>query len=352
MLTSKASTPDTAQAAAPMASVSGAVSNPVIMREAIIVALLVAGFTAIFARGDLGAGLHPHPGWAAVILLSARYCSRGFAFSVAAVWGALTLTGLCMGLGFFPLVAMSNSVPDLVALVISVLVAWVASAHERRIGDLTTAAVDLAQHKTQAGTIIAALRDAALALRARADRFGHSLTFIREVSARLEGCDPLAASEAALELAIARTGARAGVVQLNKRRRLRTFASMGAWTLQRAVPPDLFADATIRAAFEGAKPVLASDLPEPGRNDSDVAVPITDNTGSLLGILALRGVPSDSLSQALVNDLALIGRWCSKATALTQAPEISIVASPLGAVDHTLTPFAWDAPTVPALRVN
>ena len=280
--------------------------------------MLVAGLTALLAPRDLGAGVAPHPGWAAVILLSARYGSRGFGLALSAVCGTLTLTALAMGVPLGPLLAAAgNSVPDLTALVLSVLVAWISSAHERRIDDLAARGVELAQKSTGDDAIVAVLRDAAMALRARADRLDHSLTFIRDVAARLEGGDPLVGSQAALELAIARTGARAGVVQLvDEQGRLRTVASLGAWTLLTARPPDVLLDRTIKAAFESAATVRALDLPTAGaRDQSDVATPITDEAGEVLGVLALRGVPPDSLSHALVHDLGLIARWCAKTNA-------------------------------------
>jgi hypothetical protein len=302
------------------AAVSALVSPAVVAREAVVVAMLVAGLTALLAPRDLGFGVAPHPGWAAVILLSARYGSRGFGFALFAVWGGLTLTALAMGVPLGPVLATAgSSVPDLTALVLSVLVAWISSAHERRIDDLSVRGVELAQKSTGDDAIVAELRDAALALRARADRVDHSVTFIRDVAARLEGGDPLRGSQAALELAIARTGSRAGLVQLvDERGRLQTVASLGAWTLLRARPPDVVVDPTIKAAFESAASVRAVDLPElaglaeAGSDHSDVAMPITDEAGEVLGVLALRGVPADSLSHALVHDLGLIARWCAK----------------------------------------
>jgi len=186
--------------------------------------------------------------------------------------------------------------------------------------EVELAKAELAQKSTDNDIIVAELADAAMALRARGDRLDHSLTFIRDVAARLEGGDRLVASQAALDLAIARTGSRAGVVQLvDARGRLRTVASLGAWTLLRARPPDLLLDRTIKAAFESAAPVRAIDLPdvadvaEAGRDQSDVAAPITDDGGEVRGVLALRGVPADSLSHALVHDIGLIARWCAKA---------------------------------------
>jgi hypothetical protein len=302
------------------AAVAPLVSTSVIAREALVVAILVAGLTAFAAPRDLGAGIAPHPGWAAVILLSARYGSRGFGFALVALCGTLALTAIVTGLALGPLLAVAGkSLPDLTALAVSVLVAWISSAHERRIADLSARAAALAQKSAGDDIIVAALGDAAMALRARGDRLDHSLTFIRDVAARLEGADPLVGSQAALELAIARTGSRAGVVQLvDARGRLRTVASLGAWTLLRARPPDLLLDRTIKAAFESAASVRAIDLPdvagvaEAGRDQSDVAAPITDEAGDVLGVLALRGVPADSLCHALVHDISLIARWCAK----------------------------------------
>jgi hypothetical protein len=297
-------------------SLPSLVSAAVIAREAVVVAGVVAGLTLVFAPRDLGAGLAPHPAWAAVILLSARYGSRGFGLAFVAVWGAMALTAVARGFGLAPLVtAAGNSVPDLAALVVCVLVAWIASAHERRIADLAARAAELEKKDASDGATIVGLRDAALALRARADRMDHSLTFIREVSARLESGDALASSHAALDLALARTGARAGVVQLAERGCLRTVASVGPWTSECAKAPDLFLDRTIKAAFALHAPVRASELPSPGLDDSDVATPILDDDGAVLGVLALRGVPADSLRHALVHDLGIVAHWCAKASA-------------------------------------
>ena len=60
-------------------------SPAVVAREAVVVAVLVAALTALLAPRDLGAGAAPHPGWAGVILLSARYGSRGFGFALVSV---------------------------------------------------------------------------------------------------------------------------------------------------------------------------------------------------------------------------------------------------------------------------
>jgi hypothetical protein len=334
-----------------VANIPTLVSPAVVAREAVVVAVLVAGLAVLLAPRDLGAGLAPHPGWAAVILLSARYGSRGFGFAFSAVWGLLTLTALALGLDLGPLVtAAGNSVPDLFALVVCVLVAWIASAHERRIGDLAARAVELEHKDADDGATIAELRDAAVSLRARADRLDHSLTFIRDVSARLEGGDAFVSAHAALELALARTGARAGVVQLVERDRLRTVASLGAWTSRSATPPEVFVDRTIQAALAKAAPVRAVDLSDAGRDDSDVATPITDLDGEVLGVLALRGVPSDSLCHALVHDLGLVARWCAKAV----SRDIEVSETPPAPTDRNrpAPPLAGDNAPARSQRFN
>jgi len=351
-----AASPATVVAAPRAAAVSARVSPAVVAREAVVVGLLVAGLTALLAPRDLGVGVAPQPGWAAVILLSARYGSRGLGFALFAVAGALTLTAFAMGLALGPLLAdTTNSVPDLTALVVSVLVAWISSAHERRIGELSACGAELAQKSDRDDAIVGELRDAAMALRARADSLDHSLTFIRDVAARLEGGDPRLGSQAALELALARTGARAGIVQLvDDRGRLCTVASLGAWTLLRARPPDVLLDPTIQRAFESAATARGIDLPElaAGRDRSDVATPIADDLGELLGVLALRGVPADSLCHALVHDLGLIARWCAKANASRRTAVAQPTPASAEADRRPASPEADDSPPAGSQRFN
>jgi hypothetical protein len=71
-------------------------------------------------------------------------------------------------------------------------------------------------------------------------------------------------------------------------------------------------DRTALAAFAGGAPVRASDLGVAGTEDSDMAVPVISPSGDVIGIMALRGVPADSLGTALLHDLALIAQWCAK----------------------------------------
>ena len=320
--------------------------------EAATLGMAVAALTTLLAPDDLGAGLHPHPAWAAVILLAARYCTRGFAFAMLMVWGVLTLTALVLGLGLGPIGAMSSSAPDLVALSVAVVVSWVASAHERNIRELAAGLTKLQRQKAEASAAVSALKGAALALRARVDRVDHSVTFMRDVATRLSSGDPVVAAQAALELALARTGARAGVVQLASGRRLRTVASAGAWTLQQSRPPDVFSDVTIQAAFESGRVRRATDLDGASTDDSDVAFPITDGNAPLHGVLALRGVPSDSLEAAPMHDVSLIANWCGKASTTERAEDLERMVPVAAGRDQVGAQFAWDAPTLPAMRLT
>src|SRR5581483_11839456 len=103
----------------------------------------------------------------------------------------------------------ASSGPDLGALLAVVLVAWVASAHERRCAELGAKVAALKARCAADREAVVALRATAVTLRARADRLETSLTFLRDVAARMEGDDPVAAAQAALDLAVARIGARA-----------------------------------------------------------------------------------------------------------------------------------------------
>lgn len=284
-----------------------------VAREAVVVAIVVTGLTAALARRGLGTGLAPHVGWVVVLLLSARHGGRGFGYGLFAGWGTLLLTALGLGIEIRPLLAaVSNSTPDLIALAACMLVAAIASTRERRVAQLAGRAADLTKKAEDDGATITALRDAAVALRARADRLDHCLTFLRDVAARLEGGDPTTAAQAAVDLALARTGAESGAVLVLEGGRQRTFAALGSWAAPGGTPAAV-PDRTVQTAFETASSARACDVPGAGPAECEVATPIVDDAGKVLGVLALRGVPEDSLRQALVHDLGLIAQWCAKA---------------------------------------
>jgi hypothetical protein len=293
-------------------------------REAVVVAVVVTGLTAALARRGLGTGVAPHVGWLVVLLLSARHGGRGFGYGLFAGWGTLLLTALGLGVEIRPLLtAVADSTPDLIALVACMLVAAIASTREQRVAQLAARADELEKKSEEDGVTITALRDAAVALRARADRLDHCLTFLRDVAGRLESGDPTTAAQAAVDLALARTGAESGAVLVLEGGRQRTFAALGSWAapaLAAAEAPDR----TVQTAFETAAPARACDVPGAGPGECEVATPIIDDGGKVVGVLALRGVPVDSLRQALVHDVGLIAQWCAKAMRHHHTVELAV----------------------------
>src|SRR5262249_14351782 len=152
------------------------------------------------------------------------YGARGLVLALLAVWVSMGLATIIGGVGLFRLLETLTSGANLGAGVVAVVIGWVAAVHERRAAALAVKLADLEKQSTEESARVAELRDAAVSLRARADRLDHSLAFLTDVSGRLHGDDPVAAAEGALALALARTGARAGLVQVAEKGRLRTVA--------------------------------------------------------------------------------------------------------------------------------
>src|SRR5688572_5846185 len=78
----------------------------VIFREAAIAGVLATALTVLVADNDVS--LRPHPAWAAVLLLAARYGSRGLGCALPAVSAVLGLASLC-GLAVGDLSTLSSS---------------------------------------------------------------------------------------------------------------------------------------------------------------------------------------------------------------------------------------------------
>src|SRR6185503_2834559 len=189
------------------------VANKTIALEALAASGLAVGAAALLALADVGlTSIYPYPVWLAVALLAARYGARGLAFTALLGWGVVTAAAAAMHVPLDAVLARSSSGADLGALLAVVLIGWVASFHERRAADLGASLEALERRCAGESEALAALRSTAVVLRARADRLETSLTFLRDVASRLEGGDAAAAAQAALDLALARTGARAGWV--------------------------------------------------------------------------------------------------------------------------------------------
>jgi hypothetical protein len=292
---------------------SGALPVRTIALEALAVAALALGVSALLAPADVGMGAHalrPHPIWLAIALMAARYGTRGLAAGLICGW-VLTVGAAAALRVPMPIVeARIASGPDLGALLGVILIGWVASIHERRARELGMALAALEEFSASDKAALAALRSTAVVLRARADRLDTSLTFLRDVAARLEGGDSTAAAQAALDLASARLGARLGWVAIADGERLMPVASTGPW----APLPQPRADRTVAAALRLRRPARALDLSDGTAGDSDLAAPIlTGEGGDVVGVIVLRGVPQGGASAAALHDLSLIAGWSARA---------------------------------------
>lgn len=285
-----------------------------IIREALV------GAAVVFCLSLLVAPTSPaltswaaHPGWLVVLLLAARYGNRGLCAGTIFVTAAVALASLCAGAGLAPLAARASSMGDLGAAIAGVMVAWVVNSQQRRNGALVSQMAALDERARGAEESIAQLTEAALALRSRADRTENSLAFLHDIAVRMESTTPCDNAEAALELALARTGARAGLVQIADADQWRTLASKGAWSLDALMPPPVHQDRTVCAALQYRRPVQAQEVAGVRAGDSDMAVPILSRDGHVMGMIALRGVPFAALGTASLSDLNTVACWLSRA---------------------------------------
>ncbi len=312
---------------------AGALPLRTIALEALAVAALALGVSALLAPADVGMGAHalrPHPIWLAVALMAARYGTRGLAVGLVGGWALTIAAATALRVPMAVVEARIASGPDLGALLGVILIGWVASIHERRARELGMALAALEECCASDAAALAALRSTAVVLRARADRLETSLTFLRDVAARLEGGDSTAAAQAALDLCTARLGARLGWVAIADGERLTPVASTGPW----APLPQPRADRTVAAALRLRRPARAIDLSDATARDSDLAAPIlTGEEGHLAGLIVLRGVPQGGASAAALHDLFLIAGWSARALAARQFAAPLQAAAGAGIVD-------------------
>lgn len=284
-----------------------------VLIEAAACAALVIAAVAFASPGDVwlrGYGLHPM--WLPVIVLSARYAHRGLFPALALTVGGLLLTGLAMGESIEGFSVRSQNASDLLALATAVLVAWIAMLHEGRIERAVRRLSDATEAQKQSDEHVRALHASLGYLRSRHDRLDVSISLWRSLASRLERGDATGAARAVLELCEIRTGCSGALVQVRDGNKLTTIASRGGWVA--AVPHELSADATIRAAVASRKVTPAS--PGATEADCDVAVPVTDEDGAfVMGVIALRGIPTSCLRAAELRDLAIIAGWLAPALA-------------------------------------
>ena len=226
---------------------------------------------------------------------------------MALAWGALAALAVPSGFGALRTLDVMATSSELGALAAAVLVAWIASAHDRRQLAQAERLAELEQKSAADNAAIEELRNATLALRSRSDRLDMSLTFLRDIAHRLDGSDANAAAEAALELVIIRLGARAAAVEMlapgdNGTPELATTSSRGIWNPEGT-------DRTALAALRTGRATRALDLRDGGAADSDVAAPVMDATGAVRGVLVARGLPGGGVGATAVRDLGVIADW-------------------------------------------
>jgi len=258
--------------------------------DAIGLAVALA-FLPELAAVRAGAVLDPHPGWIAVLVLSARYGGGGLFMGLLAAATAVGTGSAAAGTALGSSWSRLDSGPNLVAFAACLAAAWVGSWHLRCQEELNERSLELSERAGHAEVTIEVLRDVVRTLRARVDRSTTSLSFLRDVAVRLEGTDPVAAAEAAADLALARTGAAAAAIQVGVNGRQRLLGVRDLRT--HAAPAPL--------AVDGA----------------DLTVPI-HREGDRFGCIALWGVPRHALDEATAHDLALIASWCAPSVAIAE----------------------------------
>ena len=274
--------------------------------EAVVLAVLIVGVPA-FAWPRAFAAVEPHPGWLAVLVLSARYGTDGFFLGLGAVSLVGGVVSLITGHALATAWGRLDALKDGAALGASLLVSWVGSWHLQKENRLSERLREASDRAAQAERTIEALRGVTARLRSRVDRTSNSLTFLRDVADRLHGADPVAAAEGAADLAVARTGAHGVVIRVGTRGFERQLA---------------------------IRDLRGPDRDEPLTNHApDVVVPVRIEN-ERAGYMACWGVPKAALDEATMNDLDVIACWYSRSLAAGVRP------APNGKAPFVRTPTA------------
>ncbi len=287
------------------------------LRRALVVSVVCGACLALIANPSDPAmsSLPIHPMWAIAMLLAARYGADGLLGIPTLLAALIVCDWISGGTGAAALARASNP-GDLSMAVVAVAVSLMGASHEKRKALLTRRLAAAEERAARAEAAADQLGDAALALRDRCDRSETSLQFLADVAVRMEDPDPTGAGQAALELAMARTGAGAGFVQLlDDAGRLRTLTARGRWSSETFFPPALFRDLTALTALDRATAVAAHEVSGVRAEDSDLVAPLIAPNGRKLGVLALRRVPYTKLGGAARQDLVAVARWAAGAMA-------------------------------------
>ena len=264
--------------------------RPALRRRALDASVLALAFALVPEVLWSNASLDPHPGWIAVLVLAARDGARGLFIGLLAAAAAVGFGSAVAGEGFTRPLGHLGSTPNLIAFGACLAVSCVASWHLQRVADLEVHLRAGSDRIAEADETIEELREAVGRLRTRVDRTSNSLSFLRDVAARLDGRDPIAAAEAAADLALTLTGAYAAAVHVRVGGSKRLLA--------------------VRDTRGPASPAL----PEVGAAP-DVTVPVHDG-GDGIGAILLWGVSRSRIDEATANDLDVIAAWAVPALAL------------------------------------
>lgn len=275
---------------------------------AAVIALIVSPGDPAMASGIV------HPAWVIALVLAARYGVRGLV-GVPAVIAGVSLAELLVGHIDIALVSQLEAPSGLGTLIATAVIAWVGGLHEARKALLESRLRDADARATKAERDVADLAEAALVLRDRSDRALSSLTFLADIAIEIDSETPARSGQAALELAIARTGARGGIVQIVDGNRLRTIVSRGAWSHDQVAAPSLFRDRVALAALDRKSSIAAHEIGDARVEDSDLAAPLVGEDGVVHGVLALRGLAYPAIVATAREDLVAIARWAGRSFA-------------------------------------
>ena len=287
-------------------------------REAVAVGAIVMSIALILDPTSPGRGtLTPHLFWIAVLVLATQYGIRGMIASLSASIVGLSVAAVAVGEGLGWVGSLSNG-GELVAFSGAIMVAFIAEGHGRRKAQLAAASKSSAARADEAQSSFDKLCTVADGLVQRLDRAQLSISYLRSLAESLESGNPDVVADAAIELAVARVGGRAGAILLHDGARLRLFAHRGVWSSASAVPPNVFQDKCAERAFNQRRPVTSLELEAINELDADLAAPIPGRDGKPCGVLVIRGLDTNlelagaEQHDGLLAEVSAVARWGSR----------------------------------------
>jgi hypothetical protein len=281
-------------------------SNRTVFLEAAGLAILATVVVALWSPHDVWlTQIGFHPMWIAVLVMAAHYGSLGLFLSLGLGVGTLAIASVLLGGDLDGLSLRTTNTSDVFSLAASLAVAWLAMLQERKMARLEQQVLQAERNHVQTHEALTAFQEHVKPLRARYQRIDLSVTMWRDLSNRIVGGDVKQAARAALDLGAIRSGASSGAVYWAEGNRIGTLAHFGHDTES----SDIAVDRTVRAAVHRRRGVLALEVEGATPSDSDIAAPIIDASGVVLGVIALRGVSATRLSAADVNDLIVVAEW-------------------------------------------